>query len=200
MQKNSEFINIKNHLGFWDECISIYENSFPKLERENSKTIYKKIRDGSYKMIAFIDNNAVKGFYIIDLIQEFALVTFLAVKVDCRGLGIGSELCKHAISFFNDSKRLKWLFIEAEFRQSLLYEKLGFKKLKFDYFVPLFGNKKSIKMNFLAIQKNKNLTQKELKNIISKIFLDGYSLSKKDKRLKAQLQKIPKIVKFTKVK
>lgn len=197
MHKNYEYIDIKNHLHLWNECMKIYVNSFPDWEREDEASILKRVKSGMYKMIAFAQEAEIKGFYILDLYEKFdyILLSFLVVKEKSRGQGIGGLLCRHGIEYFLSLKYMKWLLIEAEYRQSLLYERVGFKKLDLDYAIPAYDSQKSIKMNLLAIQKEERLTQKSLKFIIENIFICGYCLNKDDERIKTQLNKIPKIIK-----
>ncbi len=196
-----ETIDLINELNRFEECMQIYKNSFEDDEREAEMSILDRVKNGYYKLIAFKENEEIIGFYILDLVKPFGVVTYLVIKSEHRGKGIGSELIKHIINYFGSLKDFSWLLIEARHRQSLLYEKFGFKKLDFFYAIPAFDDSENIvEMNLLVIQKNKQISQSDLKFIIHQIFTEGYRLKEDDKRLVYQLNQIPKNITFTKVK
>ncbi len=195
-----EIIDIADDLSYFDQCVEIYESSFEDDERESEQSIFDRIKSGYYKLIAFKDKGQIIGFYILDLVKPFGVITYLVIKKEYRGRGLGSELLKQGIAYFQSLKEFSWLLIEAKYKQSLLYEKLGFKKLDFFYGIPAFNSDKNVvKMNLLLIQKDKQITQKDLKTIITQIFTQGYRLKKDDERLLYQLSQIPDNITFTKV-
>jgi len=188
-----QFVDVSENLNLWDDAIKIYDDSFPAWEKESTKQILKHIKNNKYKMIAYVFKDEVQGFYILDINYklDYTLFTFLAVKENLRGNGIGTKLCQNAIDNFNNYIQSQWLLIEAEDRQSKFYGKLGFKKILIDYFVPEFNSMESVNMHLMCIKKDKDLDSLSLTNIIRNIFLFGYSLDEKDKRIQNQLNKIP---------
>ncbi len=193
-------IDAKENISVIKKALKIYDDSFPAWEKEDEQSIIKNIKNGKYKMRVFTQNDEVNGLCILDLYgDDYALLSFVAVDATCRGQGIGSELCKDAISFFEESS-LAWLMIEGEHRQALLYQKLGFKALDFDYAIPAYDSKKSIKINLLYMQKQKDLNQEKLKEIIKNMFTCGYALSEDDERLLAQLKRVPDIITTKEIK
>lgn len=190
------FNDVLNNTTLWEDAIKIYNDSFPEWEKEDVENILSNIKTGRYKMIVYVSNNEVQGFYILDINHklDYVLFTFLAVKENLRGHGIGTKLCLNAIDYFNNSIDCSWLFIEAEDRQSKFYGKLGFQKILIDYLVPEFNSNESVKMHFMCIEKDKKLDHISLKEIITNIFTFGYMLDKNDKRIENQLNKIPSTI------
>lgn len=188
---SSVFLNISQNKALWNECIKIYRDSFSLLEREDEKSIFKNIKNNSYRMFAYKKSGEIVGFYILDvnLSLNYALLSFLAIKASQRGLGLGSQLCLHAIKHFQKHIACDYLFIEAQVRQEKLYTRLGFKTLEFDYRVPAFNSKESIKMSLMLI-KEKSIDKNFLRPIIKDIFIRGYSLQEDDIRLSKQLKSL----------
>jgi len=199
-KENYKLIKINSSSKHWHETISIYNESFPEWEKEPVDIIKKRVDHKKYKMTSYIENNEVKGFYILDINKKnnFLLFTFLAVDKKYRGKGIGSLLCKNAIESFKKFENINWLFIEAEDRQAKLYIKLGFLKIKIDYFIPKYDSYKSIPMHLLVIQKNNLLTKNDLEFIIKRIFTYGYRLKEEDKRIYNVIHNLPKKISYTK--
>ena len=188
-----KFIDISENLNLWDETIKIYDESFPEWEKEDTDNILLHIKSNRYEMIAYVSNNEVQGFYILDINYklDYTIFTFLAVKESLRGKGIGTKICLNAIDYFNNYIECQWLLIEAEDRQAKFYGKLGFKKILIDYFVPEFDSQESVKMHLMCINKDKEIDSISLANIMRNIFLFGYCLDEKDKRIQRQLDRIP---------
>ncbi|MDQ7043051.1 MAG: GNAT family N-acetyltransferase [Sulfurimonas sp.] len=187
----SKLLDISQNLELWDETIQIYRDSFDEWEREDEATLLKHIKHGSYKMFAYQIEKEIVGFYILDINTplQYALFSFLAIKKEKRGLGLGSKLCLEAIEYFFKNLNCSWFFIEAEERQAKLYSKLGFKALDIDYRVPAFNSQKSIKMSLMLL-KEQTIDRDSLLSIIKDIFIRGYGLNKNDIRLEEQLQRI----------
>ncbi len=185
-------LDAKEHLSLKDEVLSIYLDAFPAWEREDEKSLFKNVKSGTYKMLLGVEKDEVVGLCVLDMYgDEHMLLSFLAVKSSHRGKGFGSELVRAGVEFFRTSQKTKWLFIEAEHKQALLYQRLGFVALDMEYAIPAYNSKKSIKMNLLFMTKDEELSQESLKEIIKSMFTCGYALSEDDARLKEQLVKIP---------
>lgn len=193
MKDNERFYDLLDHPQFWDESIKIYNDSFPEWEKESTSHIYQNIESQRYKMISYVVDAQVQGFYILDinLSLEYVFFTFLAVKEELRSQGIGTKLCKNAIDYFQNMQEAHWLFIEAQERQSRFYGSLGFKKLVLEYLVPSFNSDQSIPMHLMCIQKVRKLQADQLTKTIENIFIFGYSLDENDPRVQEQLDKIP---------
>jgi len=190
---SNKFVNVSENLDLWSNAIAIYNNSFPEWEKENIDNISKNIKKGKYKMVAYTSDNEVQGFYILDINYKlnYTLFSFLAVKENLRGKGIGTKLCLNAINYFQNNIPCQWLLIEAEDRQAKFYGKLGFKKIIIDYAIPEFNSVESVKMHLMCIEKDKKLDKLSLINIIKNIFTFGYCLNKEDKRIQEQLNRVP---------
>jgi len=188
----NKILDIKEHPELFNECMLIYVDSFAEWEREDINNIAKNIQSNHYKMHANLLNSEVIGFYILDVNTqlEYALLSFLAMKESQRGKGLGNELCLHCITYFQKELACRWLLIEAQERQSKLYERLGFKKIMLEYKVPSLTSQESINMHLMQINNNDNIDNISLSNIIEDIFTRGYSLNKNDTRIKEQLLRI----------
>lgn len=186
-----QFLDVSKNLELWDETIKIYNDSFPEWEREDTANILKNVQTGVYKMVSYVEEDEVIGFYILDVNDSlrYALFSFLAIKESKRGLGIGSKLCLNAIDYFHSHIKAEWLLIEAEERQAKLYKKLGFRKINIDYRIPKFNSNESVPMNLMLIQE-KNINADVLSRIIKDVFRRGYSLEEDDVRIEEQLQRM----------
>jgi len=184
-------LNLAEHLEYWDATMKIYVDSFPEWEREANKTILKRLKTKEYEAFIYTIDSEVLAFAILDVNEalQYALFSFLAVLQSKRGLGIGSKLCLYVMDYFKTHLRAQWLFIEAEERQALLYERLGFEKLALDYRVPKFNSLESVPMTLMIITK-KALSTDILLEIIKDIFHRGYSLDADDIRIQQQLRRI----------
>ncbi len=187
---------------YWRSCIEIYRESFPDWEREPEDIITKRVQQGRYLLFAGIGTQEkVVGFYILDLVAEvnYVLFSFLAVTQSERGKGYGTFMCKDATPRFKNETNIDWLLIEAENRQAIFYGKLGFRKLTLDYKVPKFGEPGSVMMHLMTINAHEGINHiqgNDLTQMIERIFLDGYHLSKNDNRVNEQIALIPKQVKL----
>jgi len=191
-----QFLDIAQNLDLWDETIQIYNDSFPEWEREDTSNILLNVKSGVYKMFSYVEDGVVIGFYILDINAEldYALFSFLAIKEENRGKGIGSKLCLNAIEYFHKNIKQDWFLIEAEDRQAKLYARLGFETIKLDYAIPEFNSTSSVPMNLMLIQEQKALDSNSLALIIKDIFHRGYSLNENDQRIQTQIEKIPKTI------
>ncbi len=194
------YIDLKENLHLFNEFVNIYEDSFEPNEQESKESILNRVKSGFYKLIALKKDGQIVGFYILDLVKPFVVVMYIAVEKNQRGKGLGSEMIEQIKEYFSSLDGYFWLLIEAKHKQSLLYERFGFKKLDFFYAIPSFDKSDDIvKMNLLLMQKEKNITQEKLRFIIHQIFTQGYRLQENDERLIYQLNQIPQHIKFTKV-
>ena len=185
------FFNLAKHLELWDETIAIYRDSFPEWERENEAKILNNIKNSSYVMYAYQIDKEIVGFYILDISAryDYTLFSFLAIKESKRGLGLGSKLLVHSITYFQEHCNCSHLLIEAQERQAKLYARLGFNAIDLDYRVPSFNSSKSITMSLMLFG-DKSLPKDTLSTIITDIFQRGYGLTSYDIRLKEQLQRV----------
>ena len=184
-------LNLAEHLEYWDATMKIYVDSFPAWEREANETILKRLKTKEYEAFIYTIDAEVVAFALLDVNRtlHYALFAFLAVTQTQRGHGLGSKLALYVIEYFKTHLTAQWLFIEAEERQALLYERLGFERLTLDYRVPKFNSLESVPMSLMVIAQ-KDLSADILSEIIKDIFHRGYSLNANDLRIKQQLQRI----------
>ena len=176
------------------QVLQIYNEAFKEDEREPDDTVLKRLEQQRYKLYAYVVDDTVQGFYMVDYhpTLDYAILTFLAVAKELRNRKIGSRLCKDAIERFLEEGAKKALFIEAKEGVSKLYQNLGFKKLPFGYQVPNYGKKTTTKMDLLCIAKEGTILKKKfLTDVIVSNFVEGYLVDPNDKRIKKQIEKIP---------
>lgn len=184
-------LNLSEHLKYWDATIKIYEDSFPEWEREAKETIFQRLESKEYLGFIYTINSEVVAFAILDvnMTLNYILFSFLAVRKNQRGVGLGLKLSLYVIEYCKRKYTASWLLIEAEERQALLYERIGFKRLQLEYRVPKFHSLESVPMSLMIITK-KPLDNDMPSKIIKDIFHRGYSLDLDDIRIKQQLQRI----------
>ncbi len=200
-----DFLDAKENLHLWDGFLNIYFEAFPAWEREDEASVLKNVKKGIYKLFLLFDGtfdgkDKVLGFVLLDMYgEDYILLSFLAIKKDFRGQGLGTKLCKYAMEFFARSSA-KWLLIEAEYRQALLYQKLGFKALDLSYAIPEYNSDKSVAMDLMFLQKDEGLSQEKLRSIVKNMFICGYALDEQDPRLKEQIKRIPSKIKTKEIR
>ena len=188
------FINLIQNIPLWNDVMKIYDDSFPEWERESVANILVNMLKNKYEIVVYLCENEIQGFYILDINTKlnYTLLTFLAVKKELRGKGVGSKLCLNAIDFFKNNLLCEWFLIEAEDMQTKFYKKFGLKEIDIDYSVPKFNSKESVAMDLMYITKDKKIDADSLSNIIEDIFIVGYSLEGDDERLQKQIKNVQK--------
>jgi len=187
---------------YWTSFIEIYNESFSSSEQEDIKVIKNRVLEKRYILTLAQVEEEIVGFYLVDIVKKhsYAILTFLAISEKYRAKGYGTLLCSEMIKQALHLKDISYLFVEAEKRQAFFYKKLGFKKLLLDYNVPSFNTQESTQMSLLLVPiTNKDMTYidvKALKEIVSDVFIDGYSLNIDDERLKKQLNLINKDIRL----
>ena len=180
----------------WPSIMAIYREAFPEWEREPENIIQQRLRSGRYILCYGQENNAIVGFYILEINQKpsYALLCFLAIAKNYRGLGYGTSLCQDAITHFHNDTQLDWLLTEAEDRQAIFYGKLGFKKIDLPYNVPKFNSADTAPMHLMIICSDRNkpfIDGTCLQNLLHHTFTTGYYLEECDPRLVRQLTQVP---------
>ena len=135
------------------DVIEIYYEAFPENEREPPDKIKRRIMDSEYDLLVVKRNNTVVGFSLLYVFERlfFGLFHYMAVRKECRNLGIGSRLfCKTYEHFEKATPSGKFLLLEVEdpaygtpserslrLRRQKWYERLGASTIvNFEYFLP----------------------------------------------------------------
>lgn len=92
------------------ELKALYKDAFPKEERKPFFFIEKLKKEGKCVIYTAVENGKFAGFAIILKDENFALIDYLAVNSEIRGLGIGSKILDELKNIYEN----KCLFLERE--------------------------------------------------------------------------------------
>ena len=82
-------INIKEFKHLYRKHIV---KDFPKSERPNLKEFKRRIKNKKEQAFIFEEENIPKGYCIVSKVEDYILVTFLAVYKENRNQGIGTKI------------------------------------------------------------------------------------------------------------
>ena len=135
---------------------------FPKDERPNLKRFRKRMLEKKEETYIFEEEGIAMGYCIIDEIQEYVLVAFLAVFENKRGKGIGTKILKEIENKYQNKKGILLEVEDPDFSKSEeenklrqrrihFYERANFKIVE-DLKIKLFG------VNFRIMVSGKNFS------------------------------------------
>ena len=84
---------------------------FPKLERPSCKNFIRRIEKIKEEVYIYEEENKEKAYIILNDINDYIFITFLAVYKENRGQGIGTKILKDLENKFKDKKAI---IIEVE--------------------------------------------------------------------------------------
>lgn len=164
---------------FKENIYSYYQKIFPKEERKPLKMIIDSYNKGLTKIIKILNNTTLIGFMIINRVKKngYAVMDYFAILPQYRNRGFGTKALK---LLTEQEKNTNGIFIEIEKiglgkdkeenmvreRRKNFYEKIGFKKLKFDL---LLYNVIFMPYIFSNIEINENFIIKEIIDIYKSI-------------------------------
>lgn len=135
---------------FKELLYAYYLEIFPEEERKPLQLITSTYNKGYSKIIKIMNNDNIIGFMILNRIinNGYAILDYLAILPQYRNKGFGSRALELLIE---QERENSGIFVEIEkiglgkdekdnelrIRRKKFYDKLGFKKLKFD--LVLFG-------------------------------------------------------------
>ena len=140
---------------------------FPKNERPNLEGFSKRMLQKNEETYIFEENGIEKGYCIIDKLQEYVLVAFLAVFENQRGQGIGTKILKELENKYQTEKGILLEVEDPDFfeneeeriikqRRINFYERANFKMVN-DLKVELF------RVNFrIMVSEDKSNNTKEI--------------------------------------
>lgn len=181
-------INDKNSLALLGEYYtSVYLDSFPDVnERESLDSIIDYLTKKSngwyeksnYHVILIVKSGKTVGGLICDYFahSNCGVIEFIAVKEEYQSIGIGTRIYQHALEIMRkDAKRnghidIDYIICEIEKigatstieeeKYLWFWEKMGYKKLKFDYIQPALDSSKSgvFTLDLIALQVNTHVS------------------------------------------
>ena len=140
---------------------------FPKNERPNLEGFRKRMLQKNEETYIFEEEGIAKGYCIIDKLQEYVLVAFLAVFENQRGQGIGTKILKEIDNKYKAEKVILLEIEDPDFfeneeekilkqRRIKFYERANFKIVK-DLKIELF------RVNFrIMVSNDKSNNTKEI--------------------------------------
>ena len=183
------------------KAMQLYDETFPDWEKEPIDIILEKIKTGKTLLVIATTENKKEVFSMALLekhtFTDSILFTYLSVKENLRGLGIGSKMVLTIQNMIKEFFNVKWLLIEAEQRQAELYSRLNFLKLSFNYISPSFVNDTDYTFMHLMVydmhhDKKFYIKRSIIEKFIKEIFIYGYLLKKDDERIKIQFDFLKK--------
>ena len=99
--------------GYLDRVMKLYDSAFPADEKKPWQMMLDKRREGILSIMAAVDGEKLLGEAIWFTKGDIVLLDYLAVSLDCRGRGVGSEILKLVSELF-PGKRIV-LEIESTF-------------------------------------------------------------------------------------
>ena len=110
-------INIKEFKRLYRKHIV---RDFPRSERSTLNKLKKRILKGNEVAYIYQEDNKEKAYIIVAILNNYVLITFLAVFEDYRGEGIGTKLLKEIEQKFNNKRGI---LLEVENPQYSIEEK-----------------------------------------------------------------------------
>lgn len=104
---------------------------FPKNERPNLEGFRKRILKKNEEVYIFEENGKDKGYCIIDHLQEYILVAFLAVYNGNRGQGIGTKILKEIKEKYTNKKGILLEVEDPDFAKNEEEKIIQQKRIKF---------------------------------------------------------------------
>jgi GNAT superfamily N-acetyltransferase len=187
----------------WQQAMALYRRSSPVWEREPEIDLAQRINNRDYRCMLLLDDDQVVGFSLMDLCAEqgYLLLSYIVVDEKYRGQGWGRHLVEELRSFFEQHEAyFKWLLLEAETGPTGFYSRLGFYRLNIDYQSPDVDSGQSTPMQLMVIGHGDEpvISRGKLAKIIRHVFVEGYHLAPSDRRLTAQLARLPEPISITK--
>src|SRR5579864_6327788 len=100
----------------YDAFLGIYRDSQPENELKSPDQLARMIASPEYYFLAALRNHAVVGFSISICFtnSDAALLEYMAVARELRGLGIGQELFRQTVNFAPISERITLVEVDSE--------------------------------------------------------------------------------------
>lgn len=104
---------------------------FPKTERPNLQGFRKRILQGKEEVYIFVEEGTEKAYCIIANLDEYVLISFLAVYKEQRGKGTGTKLLKEIAKKYPNKKGILLEVENPEFANNEKERDIQEKRIKF---------------------------------------------------------------------
>lgn len=117
--------------GFKDLYRKHIVQDFPSSERPNLEGFRRRILKHNEQVFIYEENETEKGYCIIDDLNEYILVSFLAVYKETRGQGIGTKILKEIEEKYSNKKGIILEVENPEFAENEKEKNIQEKRIKF---------------------------------------------------------------------
>jgi GNAT superfamily N-acetyltransferase len=201
-----EFTELKDvQSANFTKAIAIYEDSLPATERQTANTIKERVASRKERLfIGLLYNEVVMMALVWPLKDtEFVLFDYMAVKKECRNLGIGAAFVRNILQITGMADKTFVLEIEApeegddlamRKRRIEFYRRNGAKTLKnIQYLLPPLQGDLPTQMTIMVIsQKSQTfLNGNVVKALFRQIYRDLYSRDETDPLLVSFVDLVP---------
>lgn len=104
---------------------------FPSSERPNLEGFRKRMLKYNEETYIYEEEGVERGYCIIDQIQEYVLVAFLAVYEGNRGKGIGTKILKELEEKYSNKKRILLEVEDPDFAKNENQKNIQERRIKF---------------------------------------------------------------------
>ena len=104
---------------------------FPSSERPNLEGFRKRMLKYNEETFIYEEEGIERGYCIIDQIQEYVLVAFLAVYEGNRGKGIGTKILKELEEKYSNKKRILLEVEDPDFAKNENQKNIQERRIKF---------------------------------------------------------------------
>lgn len=144
---------------------------FPSSERPNLEGFRRRIVKHNEQVFIYEENETEKGYCIIDDLNEYILVSFLAVYKETRGQGIGTKILKEIEEKYSNKKGIILEVENPEFAENEKEKNIQEKRIKF-YQNSNFEIVPSLNVKLFMVNFKIMIYQKEKKEINTREVID----------------------------
>lgn len=146
---------------------------FPSSERPNLEGFRRRIIKYNEQVFIYEENEIEKGYCIIADLDEYILVSFLAVYKETRGQGIGTKILKEIEEKYSNKKGIILEVENPEFAENEKEKNIQEKRIKFYQksnfkIVPIL-NVKLFMVNFKIMIYQKEKQEINIQEVIDKM-------------------------------
>jgi GNAT superfamily N-acetyltransferase len=186
----------------FDALLRIYAESLPASERKSADVLARMIARPEYFFFAAIEDSAVVGFAIAIafLDSDAALLEYLAVDAERRGMGIGQSLFRAITAWPGLCSRSLLIEVESEAaRTKKFYRHLGAKQIEgLAYRMPPVSSSEPPAMDMLVCQENlpDALEKHRVRAWLAQCYGQVYGIGEDDPRIGAMQNRLPETIRL----
>jgi ribosomal protein S18 acetylase RimI-like enzyme len=182
--------------------VRIYTEALPASERKSVDVLARMIERPEYLFLAAVDSDAVVGFAIAIafLDSDAALLEYLAVDAERRGMGIGQSLFRAITAWPGLCSRSLLIEVESEAaRTKKFYRHLGAKQIEgLAYQMPPVSSAEPPAMDMLVFRETlpDALEKHRVRAWLAQCYGQVYGISEDDPRIGAMLNGLPDTIRL----